>query len=189
MKFVRFTQREKVVQLHEANPLAYFYDTSTHAPYARDHSFVEDFSVFSPFMQYENVPVPGMSILSDSVEGVWQGLKIIKGKIDPSYFRGKGRKRYGIPTGHLYGGSKINYSEARKKIYVPTYKFMVSHLVQKENIDLIINRAFEDKVQYFFDVDENGDLGNLHSPLAHSSVLVNIINDLLMQNRRSRDLS
>ena len=50
------------------------------------------------------IPVPGMpGTVSDTVEGIWQGLKVIRGKIAPHLFRGRGQKRGGKPAGHQYG--------------------------------------------------------------------------------------
>ena len=87
---VKWTSREKVRDLARANPGWRFYDVSTNAPLANIEGII-DAHEFSPFMAYGDIPIPGTTQKSDSVEGVWQGLKIIDGKIDPSYFKGKGR--------------------------------------------------------------------------------------------------
>ena len=179
MKFVKFISRRDITNLHHANPAAHFYDTSTHAPTANDYDFVHDFSEFSPFVQYGDIPVPRSSYSSDTVEGVWQGLKLVCGHIDLAYFHGKGRKRDGNVKGHLYGDRVLKYKEARKKIFIPTYTFMVKNHIPKTILEEIRQRALDDTPQFFFDVDQNGNLGNLHEPLAHSAVLVDIINEEL----------
>ncbi|MCE9545701.1 MAG: hypothetical protein K8T25_09320, partial [Planctomycetia bacterium] len=57
--------------------------------------------LLSPMWPHGGIPVPGMpGTTSDSVEGIWQGLKLINGKIAPRYFSGPGRKRGGKPRGH-----------------------------------------------------------------------------------------
>ena len=60
--------------------------------------------------------MPGAT--SDTVEGVWQGLKVIRGKTAPRYFRGPDHKRGGKPSGHRYGTKELGIVEARRKIYV-----------------------------------------------------------------------
>ena len=46
----------------------------------------------------EGFPVPGMEVTSDTVEGIWQGLKVIRGFDRPAvYFAGPGKKRGGKP--------------------------------------------------------------------------------------------
>lgn len=184
MELVAFTTRNKIINLHHAFPDAFFYDTSTNAPTVRDYSFVTDFREFSPFVPYGNIPVPRSSLTSDSVEGVWQGLKVIKGRIDKSYFKRKGRQRPGIPKGHLYGNQIIGYQEARERIFIPTYRWMVQNRCDLNKLEEVYARAMEDMPQFFFDVDTNGNIGVQSSPLAHSSVLVDIINTELQRQLR-----
>lgn len=175
MKKVKFIPRTKVKSMLDIDNVL-FYDTSTHAPFALNFSAVINASEFSPFTPYGNIPVPKMDKVSDSVEGVWQGLKVIKGKTDFSYFNGKGRKRRGKPKGHKYGGKIIGYVEARKKIYIPTYEFMVHNCVPVDSLQQIYVNSRKGIDQYFFDVDDNGQVGDTSSPLAHASMLVEIIN-------------
>lgn len=187
MELATFTTRRKLKDLVKAFPGARFYDTSTHAPYATDFDYVINAREFSPFVQYGKIPVPQTSQLSDSVEGIWQGLKIIQGKIDESYFEGKGRKRPGKPEGHKYGNRILGYKEARKKIYIPSYEFMFYNRVPKEKIQNILEYAKSGIKQFFFDVDEVSDAGDLSGPLAHSAVLVSLINRELFNNSTGRN--
>lgn len=181
-KALKATTPKKVILLKEQYPEALFYDTSTNAPYSRDYSFVENLSEFSPFTQHIEIPVPKQNTTSQSVEGVWQGLKIIKGKIDRTYFENKGRKRYGKATGHLYGDTVIGYVDARKKIYTPSYEYMLTHAESlQEKIELLRQRALNGKQQFLFDVDNNIDIYNTKGPLAHSAILVEYINKTLTQ--------
>jgi len=175
-KPAKFCTRKEIFKLHQRYPDAIFYDTSTNAPTARNFEFVKDLSELSPFIPYGNIPVPKTGNLSDSVEGVWQGLKIINGKIDPDYFKGKGRQRKGNVTGHKFGNVVLNYIDARKKIFVPTYKFMTDNIASTV-VDEKVESALNGELQFFFDVDDNAHISNPKGALAHSSVLVNIINN------------
>ena len=49
------------------------------------------FCELSPMWVHGGIPVPGLpGQTSDTVEGVWQGLKVIRGKTAPRFFRGPG---------------------------------------------------------------------------------------------------
>ena len=185
MKPVKFIPRTKVKEMIKANYYAVFYDTSTHAPYALNFPQVVNASEFSPFIAYGNIPVPKTNEVSDSVEGIWQGLKVIRKKTDFSYFHGKGRKRQGKPKGHQYGKKVISYVQARKKIFIPTYTHMVFNCVPVESLQRIHDQSIRGIEQYFFDVDDNQNVGNVKSPLAHSSILVDIINNHFLEKRKN----
>ncbi|MCI0703613.1 MAG: hypothetical protein L0241_21235, partial [Planctomycetia bacterium] len=76
----------------------------------------------SPMWVHGGIPVRGMSgETSHTVEGVWQGLKVIRGKIATRFFRGPGAKRGGKPSGHQFGKKELGIIEARRLIYVPAY--------------------------------------------------------------------
>jgi hypothetical protein len=66
----------------------------------------------SPFYVHGGIPVHGMpGQTNDTVEGIWQGLKVIRGEIAPRLFRGPGRKRGGKKSsGHLDGGKLLGSS-------------------------------------------------------------------------------
>ena len=191
MELVQFTTRAQVAALHNADSSIVFYDTSTHAPYAQDFLYVRDASEFSPFQIVQpKIPIPGRSERSDTVEGVWQGLKMIGGEIDPSYFHGKGRRRYGKVDGNSYHEKRIGYVEARTEIYAPSYKFMIEKCIDPSTLEKMYALARAGVKQFFFDVDENADVHNKSSPLAHSSLLVAIINEtLLMDDSINRNQS
>src|SRR5258708_29637198 len=72
---------------------------------------------FSPLWAHGGIPIPGSDgLTSDSVEGIWQGRKMIRGKTAPHLFRGRGQKRGGKPAGHLYDDRLLGIVEARLKI-------------------------------------------------------------------------
>ena len=132
----------------------------------------------SPFYPHGNIPIPGMkSKRSDSVEGIWQGLKVIRGKVAPRFFQGSGQKRVGKPRGHQYGESSrlLGLEEARRKIYLPAYEWMLGNCIAAEVIDGFIEQAFRGVPQFFYDREDNGSIGK-DAPLAHAKILVDYIN-------------
>jgi len=179
MELTKFVPRSKIHDLHRAYPAARFYDTSHNGSQAFNYDFVRNAAELSSFAVYSGIPVPRQNAVSDTVEGIWQGLKVIKGKIDPRYFHGKGRKRQGKPKGHLFGNKIIGYRDARNKIFIPSYEHMITSCVSQDLMAEIYAFAMEDVTQFFFDVDDNHDVNNTKSPLAHSAVLVDVINRTL----------
>ncbi len=127
--------------------------------------------------------MPGKT--SDSVEGIWQGLKVIDGKTAPRYFVGQGQKRGGKPRGHQYEGKLLGIIEAREKIYRVAYEWVLEHRVSKELIESFLVRARSGLAQYFHDVSDNGNISAPDEGWAHAAVLVQYLNKQL-QNRSER---
>ncbi len=144
------------------------YDVSSYAepPYCE----------LSPMWVHGGIPVPGTSETSDTVEGVWQGLKVIRGKTAPRFFRGPGAKRGGKPSGHLFGKKLLGVVEARRLIYVPTYEWVLENRIAPALIAKFIEQALAGVVQHFHDVGDNGDPNDPDQPLAHAAVLVRYLN-------------
>lgn len=98
----------------------------------------------SPFYPHGNIPIPfSPSYFATSVEGIWQGLKVFAhAGIDPSKFeiinmRGikRANKDYGQILGHQKGidnGEILGYVEAKKKIYIPSYLWVIKNFLQQE---------------------------------------------------------
>jgi hypothetical protein len=162
-------------------------------PYSRRDSVPADALVFdvssyadmpyrqlSPFYPHGGVPIPGMpGRTSDTVEGIWQGLKVIRGEIAPRYFQGEGRKRGGKkPSGHRYGDKLLGIVEARYKIYRVAYEWVLAHRVDPALVRSFLDNARRGLVQYFHDVEDNGDVNNPAAPLAHASLLAQYVNRL-----------
>ena len=144
-------------------------DVSSYAP--------EPYCTLSPMWVYGGVPVPGMpGETSDTVEGVWQGLKVIRGKIATRYFRGPGAKRGGKPSGHKLGNKELGIVEARRRIYAPTYEWVLENRIDPELIRGFIDAALAGVTQHFHDVGDNGDPNDPDQPLAHAAVLVQYVN-------------
>lgn len=136
------------------------------------------FNQFSPFYPHGDIPIPGMTDgTADSVEGIWQGLKVIRGKTAPRYFHGGGRKRGGKPAGHQFGKEKrlLTLTEARRRIYIPAYEWMLEHCVDPDVLEEIHHQAFRGIPQFFYDREDNGSLEK-DQPLAHAKVLVDFLN-------------
>jgi hypothetical protein len=143
----------------------------------------EPFNQLSPFFPHGGIPVPGMpGMKSDSVEGIWQGLKVIRGKIAPRYFAGVGHKRGGKPAGHQWGEQKrlLSLVEARRKIYIPAYVWMLDNCVNAMILDEFVDQAFRGLPQFFYDKQDNGVIEK-DEPLAHASVLVTYLNCRIAQ--------
>lgn len=135
-------------------------------------------SKLSPFYPHGGIPVPGMDgVISASVEGVWQGLKVFEHEgIDRSCFSNvtmKNLKRscrtHGKVLGHKYGDEILDYIEARKKIYVPTYYYMLEHYCMK-SVETIAKLA-EERTVVLLDYDINEDIENPNRPLSHASLI------------------
>jgi hypothetical protein len=133
--------------------------------------------LFSPLWAHGGIPVPGMpGTTSDSVEGVWQGLKVIRGETAPRYFRGRGQKRGGKPAGHRHGQKLLGLVEARYRIYRVAYEWMLDNRIDPSLIESFVDRARQGVVQYFHDMGDNGDINNTDEPLAHAALLVQYLN-------------
>jgi hypothetical protein len=145
------------------------FDVSSYA----DHPYC----TLSPMWAHGGIPVPGTpGAVSDSVEGIWQGLKVIRGKTAPHLFAGRGRKRGGKPAGHRHGGRLLGCVEARFKIYKVAYEWMLDNRVDPALIGEFLGRARAGLTQFFHDLGDNGDINNPSEPLAHASVLVQYLN-------------
>jgi hypothetical protein len=163
--FLPYRERDQVPKA------ARVYDVSSYA----EHPFC----TLSPMWPHGGIPVPGMSgTTSDSVEGIWQGLKVIRGKIAPRFFSGPGQKRGGKPSGHRYGTKLLKIVEARERIYRVAYEWVLTNRVDQALIEEFVRRAFAGETQLFHDVSDNGSIGNPDEGWAHAAVLVQYLNRL-----------
>lgn len=135
----------------------------------------------SPFYPHGNIPVPfSEGYTASCVEAIWQGLKVFEGcDVDVSLFGNttmKGIKRtvrkYGRPLGHrkgIKGTELLGYIEARKQIYIPTYKWVLENKV-KDIIDRL-REASKTKTIVLLDYDTNADVEDGRKPLSHASLI------------------
>lgn len=135
----------------------------------------------SPFYPHGGIPVPfSDGYTATCVEAIWQGLKVFEGcGVDVEMFKNDTMKnikrtvrRFGKPLGHrkgVHGTELLGYIEARKHIYIPTYKWVLENKVA-----FIIDRlreASKTKTIVLLDYDTNADVENAKKPLSHASLI------------------
>jgi hypothetical protein len=146
----------------------------------------EEFVQLSPFYPHAGIPIPFASIAAESVEGLWQGLKVFRRMdgsvedIDARCFanrtqkgikrtlRAKGRSKC---LGHrcIDSGTLLDYREARTQIYLPAYRFVLENRAQ-----LAIRKLLELWNQapiVLLDYSTNLDIDDLRTPLSHAGLV------------------
>lgn len=135
----------------------------------------------SPFYPHGGIPVPfSDGYTATCVEAIWQGLKVFEGcGVDVEMFKNDTMKnikrtvrRFGKPLGHrkgVHGTELLGYIEARKLIYIPTYKWVLENKVA----DIIdrLREAIKTKTIVLLDYDTNADVENAKKPLSHASLI------------------
>lgn len=138
---------------------------------------------FSPFYPHGGIPVPNSpGILAQSVEGLWQGLKVFEHEdIDPSRWQVtdmRGIKRAGRTRGKVLGhrfgvGSDVllGYRDARYSIYLPAYRWVLENRLAAEV------KRLRDEVDrrpvVLLDYETNGNVEDLSRPLSHAALVAN----------------
>ena len=135
----------------------------------------------SPFYPHYGIPVPfSEGYTATCVEAIWQGLKVFEGcDVDVELFKNDTMKhikrtvrRFGRPLGHrkgVNGTELLSYIEARKQIYIPTYKWVLENKVA--NIIERLKEASKTKTIVLLDYDTNADVENAKKPLSHASLI------------------
>lgn len=72
----------------------------------------------------------------------------------------------GKVLGHNFGDESLAYREARERIYIPTYTFVLEHRLKDELDEL---RTHAEVV--LLDYETNGDIDDLSKPLSHASLV------------------
>ncbi|MFJ9461709.1 DUF6939 family protein [Kitasatospora sp. NPDC101447] len=164
------SRRRTTASLTAAFPGAEIIDVTSKAP--------EPWVRLSPFYPHGGIPVPySEGSTSQSVEGIWQALKVFQDSdVDPARLAittMKGLKRtvsrYGPVQGHragLHGDRLLPYETARRRIYLPAYRWILEHRVA-DLVELIRNK--EDVV--LLDYTTNGDVTDPSSPLSHAALI------------------
>lgn len=144
-----------------------------------------EWSKLSPFYPHGGIPVPNSEGYSATcVEAIWQGLKVFAAAdIDTTLFRNNTMRnlkrtvrRFGQPLGHRFGVHSdeiLSYIDARKRIYIPTYEWMLSNSV-KPLVDKLANIAIKKDI-VLLDYDTNSDVYNPLKPLSHASLIKSYI--------------
>lgn len=134
---------------------------------------------FSPFYPNEEIPIPfSEGKIAASVEGIWQGLKVFEtGGIDTNVMENRTMKRlkrtvrkYGMVKGHQKGLESqelLGYIEARKKIYLPMYKWVLENKLQEE-VKALKKLAEQHEQLIVLDYETNGDVEESAKPLSHA---------------------
>ena len=135
----------------------------------------------SPFYPHYGIPVPfSEGYTATCVEAIWQGLKVFEScDVDVEMFKNDTMKnikrtvrRFGRPLGHrkgVDGTELLGYIEARKQIYIPTYKWVLENKVA--NIIERLREASKTKTIVLLDYDTNADVENVKKPLSHASLI------------------
>ena len=136
----------------------------------------------SPFYPHGGIPVPfSEGYTATCVEAIWQGLKVFEGSdVDVLLFQNdtmKGLKRtvrrFGKPLGHrkgVNGEELLGYIEARKQIYIPTYKWVLENKVPNI-IERLRAASDSGKTIVLLDYDTNADVEDAKKPLSHASLI------------------
>jgi len=135
----------------------------------------------SPFYPHGGIPVPfSEGYTASCVEAIWQGLKVFEGAdVDVEMFKNDTMKnikrtvrRFGKPLGHrkgVNGKELLGYIEARKQIYIPTYRWVlenrVAHIIDR------LREASKTRTIVLLDYDTNSDVENPQKPLSHASLV------------------
>lgn len=136
----------------------------------------------SPFYPHGGIPVPfSEGYTATCVEAIWQGLKVFEGvDVDVQMFQNDTMKnikrtvrRFGKPLGHrkgVNGTELLGYIEARKQIYIPTYRWVLENKVA-HIIEQLRTASNEGKTIVLLDYDTNADVENPKKPLSHASLI------------------
>ena len=166
-------KRTKPETLLKSYPEAIFADVTSKAK--------DGLVKLSPFYPHRDIPVPfSEGYTATCVEAVWQGLKVFETcDVDVSLFDNdtmrnikRTTRKYGKPLGHrkgVHGSELFDYIEARKQIYIPTYRWVlenkVSHIIER------LREASKTKTIILLDYDTNADVENPKKPLSHASLI------------------
>jgi hypothetical protein len=115
-----------------------------------------------------------------SVEGIWQALKVFENTdVDPSKLAitsmrniKRTTKRFGRVLGHrtgLAGDALMAYEDARRRIYLPTYRWVLENKVAQLIEDL--RKQGQHNQIILLDYNTNGDLEDLSKPLSHAALV------------------
>ena len=136
----------------------------------------------SPFYPHGDIPVPfSEGYTATCVEAIWQGLKVFEScDVDTEMFKNDTMKnikrtvrRFGKPLGHrkgVNGTELLSYIDARKQIYIPTYKWVLENKVAWI-IDKMRNASNRGETIVLLDYDTNADVENAKKPLSHASLI------------------
>jgi hypothetical protein len=168
------SRRKKLAGIEKAWPGAAVIDVTSKG--------VEPWVRFSPFFPHGGIPIPNTpGQTAQSVEGLWQGLKVFEREdIDPRKWAitdmagiKRGGKSRGAVRGHRFGvGSDtlLGYRDARLRIYLPAYRWVLEHRLASEVEQL--RRLAAEKALVLLDYETNADVNDVSSPLSHAALVM-----------------
>jgi hypothetical protein len=152
-----------------------------------------EFKALSPFIgkvRYKN--------FFTTVEGVWQGFKIVRGKIDENMIEGRNKPgKRGEPSdengkpftdnkGHLSPSdnkTRLSIGEAQTQIYIPLYNRLLDS--NKDLIEKLAN-IYETTGQLILrDFDLNEEIGK--PKLSHASLIAKRVNQVLDEREKNKN--
>lgn len=168
------SKRKKIETLQKLYPGAVIADVTSKSDNAQ-------LVKMSPFYPHGGIPVPNShGVKATCVEAIWQGLKVFESYgVDVAMFGNDTMKnikrtvrKYGKPLGHQYGLDStelLDYITARKKIYIPTYQWVLENKVQ--DIIARLREATKTKTIVLLDYETNADVDNPKKPLSHAALI------------------
>ncbi len=168
-----YNRRSSVGKIGQQHPKAAIFDVTSRG--------VDPWVRFSPFYPHGNIPVPfSPGYISASVEGIWQGLKVFEqADVDPGKFAistmknlKRSTRKHGLVRGHrkgVAGDQLLTYVEARRLIYLPTYRWVLEHVLQDQLAEL--KEIEQEKTLVFLDYETNYDLEQVNRPLSHAGLI------------------
>lgn len=84
-------------------------------------------------------------------------------------------RMHGRCIGHMYEGELLGYIEARKKIYIPSYYYMLEHFCAK-SIETI-KKLSDERTVVLLDYDTNEDIEDSTKPMSHAGLIKKYIKE------------
>ena len=173
------SRRRSAASLAKAFPGAQVVDVTSKA--------AEPWVRLSPFYPHGGIPVPrSPGVTGQSVEGIWQALKVFDStdvdltKLDITTMTGLKRtvRRHGQVRGHrdgLRGERLLGYETARRRIYLPAYRWVLEHKTT-DLIERLRDLAGAQEV-LLLDYTTNGDVADPTTPLSHAALVRHYVRD------------
>lgn len=176
-------KKQKIEKIRSAYPNALIFDVTSSSP-------DDEGRLLSPFFPHCHIPIPGDSreMAATCVEAIWQGLKVFEGEgIDIQLFQNDTMKnikrtvrKNGKPLGHqfgVYSSQILDYANARRYIYVPTYLWVLENVPEvRRIIDKLKNQSQQTDI-ILLDYNVNPDIRDLSKPLSHAELIKRYLED------------
>lgn len=139
--------------------------------------------ILSPFYPHGNIPIPFTDGLTATcVESVWQGLKVFEHYgVDFRTFRNDTQKdvkrtirKYGKMLGHAKGARSkelLNYFDARMRIYLPTYKWVLDNIPEVRHVVSRIKEQSYKSDIVLLDYNTNTEFLDITKPISHAGLV------------------